>query len=131
MTNTPKELKYTKSHEWLRLENDGSATIGITQHAQELMGDLVYVELPQTGAKLTAGKECSVVESVKAASDVYAPVSGEVVAVNNAVSDAPETVNKDPYGSGWMFRIKPSNQAEVAALLDAAAYEAQVAAEKH
>jgi glycine cleavage system H protein len=129
--STPKELKYTKSHEWLRLEQDGSATVGITEHAQELMGDLVYVELPQQGAKVSAGKECSVVESVKAASDVYAPVSGEVVAINPAVTDAPETVNKDPYGAGWMFRIKPSNQAELAALLDAAAYEAQVAAEKH
>jgi glycine cleavage system H protein len=131
MSNTPKELKYTKSHEWLRAESDGTVTVGITQHAQELMGDLVYVELPAQGTKVTAGKECSVVESVKAASDVYAPVSGEIVAVNTAVSDAPETVNKDPYGAGWMFRIKPSNQAEVAALLDAAAYEAQVASEKH
>lgn len=131
MSNTPKELKYTKSHEWARAESDGTLTVGITQHAQELMGDLVYVELPAQGAKVTAGKECSVVESVKAASDVYAPVSGEVVAVNTAVSDAPETVNKDPYGAGWMFRLKPSNQADVAALLDAAAYEAQVAAEKH
>lgn len=131
MSNTPKELKYTKSHEWLRTESDGSVTVGITQHAQDLMGDLVYVELPAQGAKVTAGKECSVVESVKAASDVYAPVSGEVIAVNTAVSDAPETVNKDPYGTGWMFRVKPSNQAELAALLDAAAYEAQVAAEKH
>jgi glycine cleavage system H protein len=129
--STPKQLKYTKSHEWLRLEQDGSATIGITEHAQELMGDLVYVELPQQGAKVSAGKECSVVESVKAASDVYAPVSGEVVAINTAITDAPETVNKDPYGAGWMFRIKPSNQAELAALLDAAAYEAQVASEKH
>ena len=131
MSNTPKELKYTKSHEWVRTETDGTLSVGITQHAQELMGDLVYIELPQQGATVTAGKECSVVESVKAASDVYAPVSGEVVAINPAVTDAPETVNKDPYGAGWMFRIKPSNQAELAALLDAAAYEAQVAAEKH
>ena len=131
MSNTPKDLKYTKSHEWLRLEKDGSATVGITHHAQDLMGDLVYVELPESGATLNAGKECSVVESVKAASDVYAPVSGEVIAINSKVSDAPETVNKDPYGEGWMFRIKPSNPAELNALMDAGAYEAAVAAEKH
>ena len=131
MSKTPKELKYTKSHEWVRLEKDGAVTVGITDHAQEAMGDLVYVELPQKGAKLAVGKECSVVESVKAASDVYAPVSGEVVAVNDAVADAPETVNKDPYGAGWILRIKPANQGELNALLDAAAYEALVASEKH
>ncbi len=131
MSNTPKELKYTKSHEWVRTEKDGTVTVGITQHAQELMGDLVYVELPQAGVKVTAGKECGVVESVKAASDVYAPVSGEIVEANNALGDAPETVNKDPYSAGWMFRIKPANATDVAALLDATAYEAQVAAEKH
>jgi glycine cleavage system H protein len=131
MANTPKELKYTKSHEWLRLEKDGSVTVGITHHAQELMGDLVYVELPEPGTKVAAGKECSVVESVKAASDVYAPISGEVVEANKAVVDAPETVNKDPYGAGWMFRIKPSNSADVNALLDAGTYDAAVAAEKH
>lgn len=131
MSNTPKELKYTKSHEWLRLEKDGSATVGITHHAQDLMGDLVYIELPPPGATLTAGKECSVVESVKAASDVYAPVSGEVIAVNAKVSDAPEIVNKDPYGEGWMFRITPSNPAELNGLMDAGAYEAAAAAEKH
>ncbi len=129
--STPKELKYTKSHEWVRSENDGTVTVGITHHAQELMGDLVYVELPQSGTQVKAGKECSVVESVKAASDVYAPVSGEVVEANNALSDKPETVNKDPYGAGWMFRIKPANATELTALLDAAAYDAQVAAEKH
>lgn len=131
MSQTPKELKYTKSHEWLRRENDGTYTVGITDHAQDLMGDMVYVELPQVGKKLTAGKETAVVESVKAASDVYAPVSGEVVAVNAALSDAPETVNKDPYGAGWMFRIKVASAADVNGLLDAKAYEALVAAEKH
>jgi glycine cleavage system H protein len=131
MSDTPKELKYTKSHEWLRVEKDGSVTVGITQHAQELMGDLVYVELPQKGAKVAAGKECGVVESVKAASDVYAPISGEIVDANNALGDAPETVNKDPYNAGWMFRIQPANQGELAALLDAAGYEALLAAEKH
>jgi glycine cleavage system H protein len=131
MSNTPKELKYAKSHEWVRSEADGTVTVGITQHAQELLGDLVYVELPAQGTSVSAGKECSVVESVKAASDVYAPVSGEIVAVNSAVTDTPETINKEPYGSGWMFRIKPSNKAELGNLLDAAAYEAQVASEKH
>lgn len=131
MSTTPKDLKYTKSHEWARAEKDGTVTVGITQHAQELMGDLVYVELPKVGTKVSAGKESGVVESVKAASDIYAPISGEIVAANDALSDTPETVNKDPYGAGWMFRIKPSSQAELAALLDAAAYEAQVAAEKH
>ena len=131
MSKTPKELKYTKSHEWVRPEKDGTVTVGITDHAQELMGDLVYVELPPQGAKIATGKECAVVESVKAASDVYAPVSGEVVAVNSALADAPETANKDPYGAGWMFRLKPANPGELNSLLDAAAYEALVASEKH
>jgi glycine cleavage system H protein len=131
MSNTPKELKYAKSHEWVRTVADGTVTVGITQYAQELLGDLVYVELPAQGASVSAGKECSVVESVKAASDVYAPVSGEIVAINSAVTDTPETINKDPYGKGWMLRIKPSSNAEIGSLLDAAGYEAQVAAEKH
>lgn len=131
MSNTPGNLKYTKSHEWVRRESDGTLTVGITDHAQDLMGDLVYVELPEAGRKLTAGKEVAVVESVKAASDVYAPVSGEITASNAALADTPETINKDPYGEGWMFKIRPSNPADVNALLDAAAYDAQVAAEKH
>ena len=131
MSNTPNTLKYTKSHEWVRREADGTLTVGITDHAQELLGDLVYVELPQAGAKLAAGKECAVVESVKAASDVYTPVSGEVIESNSTLGDTPETINKDPYGTGWMFKIRPSSPAEVEALLDAAAYSAQVASEKH
>ena len=131
MSNIPKELKYTKSHEWLKWESDGSVRVGITHHAQDLMGDMVYVELPQAGAKVTAGKECGVVESVKAASDVYAPISGEIVESNAALADAPETVNKDCYGAGWMFRLKPTNKAELDGLLDAKAYEALLAAEKH
>ncbi|MDO8704624.1 MAG: glycine cleavage system protein GcvH [Sulfuricaulis sp.] len=131
MSNIPKDLKYTKSHEWLKLNADGSVTVGITHHAQDLMGDMVYVELPQAGAKVTTGKECGVVESVKAASDVYAPVSGEIVEANAALADSPETVNKDSYGAGWMFRLKPANQAELNGLLDAKAYEALVASEKH
>lgn len=128
---TPKELKYTKSHEWVKIESDGTLTVGITDHAQELMGDMVYVELPEIGRKLDAGKECAVVESVKAASDVYAPVAGAVSAVNGAVADAPETVNKDPYGAGWMFKLKPASKADADKLLDATAYEALVASEKH
>lgn len=131
MSNTPANLKYTKSHEWVRRESDGTLTVGITHHAQDLMGDLVFVELPEAGRKLTAGKECAVVESVKAASDVYAPVEGEIVAANATLADAPETINKDPYGEGWMFKIRPSNPKALDSLLDASAYEAQVAAEKH
>jgi glycine cleavage system H protein len=131
MSNIPKDLKYTKSHEWVKPNADGSVTVGITHHAQDLMGDMVFVDLPQAGTQVTSGKECGVVESVKAASDVYAPVSGEIVEANAALSDSPETVNKDPYGSGWMFRLKPANKTEVDALLDAKAYEALVASEKH
>lgn len=131
MSKTPSSLKYTKSHEWVRREADGTVTVGITDHAQDLMGDMVYVELPQVGRKVAAGKECAVVESVKAASDVYAPVEGEVTAVNEALSGSPETINKDPYGSGWMFRLRPANASAVDALLDAAAYDALVASEKH
>lgn len=131
MAKTPKELKYTKSHEWARVEKDGSVTVGITDHAQSLLGDMVFVELPKVGANVTAGKECAVVESVKAASDVYAPIGGTVLAVNEAVTGSPEIVNKDAYGEGWMFRIKPSSAGDMNALLDSAAYSAQVAAESH
>ena len=131
MSNIPKDLKYTKSHEWVKPNVDGSVTVGITHHAQDLMGDMVFVDLPTAGTQVTSGKECGVVESVKAASDVYAPVNGEIVEANAALADSPETVNKDPYGSGWMFRLKPANKAEVDALLDAKAYEALVASEKH
>lgn len=131
MSETPAGLRYAKSHEWVRRESDGTLTVGISDHAQNLMGDLVYVELPEVGRSLEAGKECAVVESVKAASDVYAPVSGEITEVNGALADKPEIVNQDPYGEGWMFKLKPANPAEVEGLLDAAAYAAQVAAEEH
>lgn len=131
MSNVPANLKYAKSHEWARLEGDGSVTVGITDHAQDLLGDMVYVELPDVGRQLTAGRECAVVESVKAASDVYAPVSGEVIAVNDAVTAGPDLVNKDPYGEGWLFRLKPVNVAELDKLLDAAGYERVVADEGH
>ncbi|MHB8534440.1 MAG: glycine cleavage system protein GcvH [Sulfuricaulis sp.] len=131
MSNIPKDLKYSKSHEWLKPNADGSITVGITHHAQDLMGDMVYVDLPPAGTQVTAGKECGVVESVKAASDIYAPVSGAIVESNTALADAPETVNKDCYGAGWMFRLKPASKSELDGLLDAKAYEALVAAEKH
>ena len=121
--NVPTNLKYAKSHEWVRSEADGTVTIGITEHAQELLGDLVFVDLPELGAELTAGQEAAVVESVKAASDVYAPLSGVVLEVNTAVTDAPESVNQDAYAA-WLFKLKPTNPAEFDALLDAAGYTA-------
>lgn len=127
----PQQLRYTKSHEWARAESDGTITVGITDHAQDLLGDMVYVELPEVGRKLTAGKECAVVESVKAASDVYAPIGGEVVAVNSALESGPDNVNKGPYTDGWLFRVKPSDQGEWSKLLDAAGYERVVADESH
>lgn len=123
MSNIPAELKYTKSHEWVRDNGDGTVTVGITDHAQELLGDLVFVETPEVGARLDAEQACAVVESVKAASDVYAPIAGEVVAVNGVLADSPETINQDPYGEGWMFKLKPSDAGALSALLDAAAYQ--------
>lgn len=131
MSKTPANLKYTKSHEWVKTLPDGSVQIGITDHAQELLGDLVFIELPAVGKDCVAGKECAVVESVKAASDVYAPISGKVLEVNSKIGDAPETLNKDAYGDGWMFRLQPANKADIDKLLDAKAYEAMVAAESH
>jgi glycine cleavage system H protein len=131
MSQTPEDLKYAKTHEWARLEGDGTVTVGISDHAQELLGDLVFVELPETGTSVTAGKECAVVESVKAASDVYAPVSGEIVDTNAELADSPEIVNSDPYGKGWLFRVKPTGTGELDALLDAKAYEQAAAEEDH
>jgi glycine cleavage system H protein len=128
--SNPSNLKYTASHEWAKAEADGTVTIGITHHAQELLGDMVFVENPAVGRKLKAGEECAVVESVKAASDVYAPVAGEVVAVNSELDNAPEKINADPYGA-WMFRLKPDNAADVNGLLDAGAYQAAVDSEAH
>jgi glycine cleavage system H protein len=125
MTTT---LKYTASHEWVKLEADGTISVGITQHAQELLGDMVFVENPVVGRALKAGEECAVVESVKAASDVYAPVAGTVTAANTDVESAPEKINEDPYGS-WMFRMKPDNVADLDGLMDAKAYQAQVESE--
>ena len=124
--NIPSNLKYTKSHEWVRVEGDGTITVGITDHAQELLGDLVFVELPEVGKEFDAEQEAAVVESVKAASDVYAPISGTVTAVNTSVSDSPEAVNQDAYAA-WLFKMKPANIADVEALLDATAYAAAAA----
>ena len=121
--NVPANLKYTKSHEWVRAEADGTITVGITEHAQELLGDLVFIELPAVGKEFSAEQEAVVVESVKAAADVYAPVNGVITEVNPAVVDAPESINQDAYAS-WLFKMKPANAADVDALLDAAAYTA-------
>lgn len=119
--NVPAELKYTASHEWVRVEADGTIAVGITEFAQDALGDIVFVDLPKVGQALTAGKDCAVIESVKAAGDIYAPVTGEVVAVNDAVVDAPESVNADAF-SAWLFKMKPANAADLDALMDAAAY---------
>jgi len=122
MSNIPTELKYASSHEWVRDEGDGTFTVGITEHAQELLGDMVFVELPEVGDEVDAGEDCAVAESVKAASDIYAPISGEVIAINEELEDAPETVNNDAYGDGWLFRLKASDVSELDNLLDAEGY---------
>ena len=122
MSNVPDELGYTKTHEWVREEPDGTVTVGITDHAQELLGDLVYVELPEPGRILAGEEEAAVVESVKAAADVYSPAGGEVVGVNEALAEAPELVNSDPYGEGWIMRIRPGEGDGPRELMDAAAY---------
>ena len=121
--DVPNELSYTESHEWVRVDEDGIATIGITDHAQEMLGDLVFVELPEVGAELGVGAECAVVESVKAASDVYSPVSGEVVEVNEVLADAPETINEHPYEDGWIYKLQLSDAAELEGLMDDKAYK--------
>ena len=131
MSNVPTELRYTKSHEWVRTEADGSITVGITDHAQELLGDMVFIELPEAEVNYTAGDECAVVESVKAASDVYSPITGEVIAVNEDLADAPETVNQDPFDTGWMFKMQPEDDGEVDELMDAEAYAEMLADEEH
>jgi glycine cleavage system H protein len=124
MSCIPSNLKYLDSHEWARVESDGTVTIGISDHAQGALGDLVFVEVPEVGRALTKGGAAAVVESVKAASDVYSPVSGEVIANNSeALSATPELVNSDPYGQGWLFKVKPSNSGDLASLLDAKSYE--------
>lgn len=129
--DVPSDLKYTKSHEWVRAEDDGIATIGITDHAQELLGDLVFVELPEVGSELGAGGECAVVESVKAASDVYSPLSGEVIEVNEALADAPETINQEAYEGGWIYRLRLSDTNELDGLMDADSYAEHAESEEH
>ena len=126
----PTDLKYTPSHEWVRVEADGTLTVGITHHAQDLLGDMVFIEAPVAGRTLTKGEECAVVESVKAASDVYAPVAGEVTAANSAVESSPEAINQDAYAA-WMFKMKPASAGDVNSLLDAAAYQKLVESEAH
>lgn len=125
MSNLPNDLKYTKSHEWIQTNEDGTITVGITDHAQELLGDLVYVEVPEVELVVAAEQACVVVESVKAASDVYAPVAGSVTAVNEALEDAPELVNSDPYGEGWIYKLKVDDLADLDGLLDAESYLAE------
>ena len=122
MSNIPAELKYASSHDWVRNEGDGTYTVGISDHAQGLLGDMVFIDLPDVGDEITAGEDCAVGESVKAASDIYAPISGEVVAINEELEDSPELVNSDAFGEGWLFRVKASDESELAALLDAAGY---------
>ncbi|MCL1049053.1 glycine cleavage system protein GcvH [Shewanella abyssi] len=126
MSNIPAELKYASSHEWIRKEEDGSYTVGISEHAQELLGDMVFIELPDVGDELNAGEDCAVAESVKAASDIYSPLTGEVLAVNEALEDSPELVNSDAFGDGWFFRVMPTDLSEIENLLDAEGYQAVI-----
>lgn len=131
MSDIPPELRYTKSHEWVEDEGDGTVKVGITDHAQDLLGDMVFIELPDIGRNVSSGEECAVVESVKAASDVYSPVNGEVVEVNETLTDSPDLVNKDPYGEGWLMRVQLTDSNEINGLLDAEAYNETVAEGDH
>ncbi len=126
MSEIPSELRFADSHEWVEMLEDGLVRVGISDHAQEQLGDLVFVELPEEDAEITKGEACAVVESVKAASDVYAPVTGEIVGINEALADSPETINNDPYGDGWLFTVKPSDEGELDELMDAEAYAEHV-----
>jgi glycine cleavage system H protein len=131
MSQLPSELRYTASHEWIRRNDDGSLTVGITDHAQEQLGDLVFVELPEVGTHYAAGAECCIVESVKAASDIYCPAAGTVSAANTALQESPEQINSDPYGEGWILQLAPDDAQAFDGLLDAAGYQAAVDAESH
>lgn len=131
MSNIPEDLKYTKTHEWVKQDADGSLIVGISDHAQGLLGDMVFVELPEVGTSYNTGDDCAVVESVKAASDVYCPVSGEVVAVNETVVDSPEVVNQDPYGDGWLFKVQPVDDGEIEDLLNAESYQEVTEEDEH
>ncbi|MFT4270231.1 MAG: glycine cleavage system protein GcvH [Pantoea sp.] len=123
MSNVPNELKYKESHEWVRQEADGTYTVGITEHAQELLGDMVFVDLPEVGRVVEIGEDCAVAESVKAASDIYAPISGEILAVNEELESSPELINSDPYTDGWLFKIKASDESELESLMNAEGYK--------
>lgn len=131
MSNIPVELKYARTHEWARTNDDGSVTVGISDSAQDQLGDMVFIEVPEVGQSVAAGEGCAVVESVKAASDVYAPVSGEILEVNEALADSPETVNQDAYGEGWLFRMQPGDAGDMDALMDSDAYADFLASEDH
>ena len=131
MSNVPTELRYTKSHEWVRKNDDGTLTIGISDHAQELLGDLVYVDTPDIGSSFNQSEDCAVVESVKAASDIYSPVAGEVSGVNDTLADTPEIINSDPYGDGWIFSLKPEDASAFDGLMSADDYTAHIAEEDH
>ncbi len=126
MSDFPTELKYAETHEWVRLEDDGTVVVGITDHAQDALGDIVYVELPEVGANADSGGEVAVVESVKAASDIYSPVSGEIVEINSGLEDEPETVNQSPYGDGWLFRVKLADPEDIESLMDADGYKSMI-----
>ena len=126
MSEIPSDLRYTKSHEWVRLEEDGTVTVGVSDHAQEALGDLVFVELPEVGANMSADEACCVVESVKAASDVYMPITGEVVDTNQLLVDEPEIINSSPYDDGWIFKIQPDDADDVEQLMDASTYESEI-----
>ena len=126
MSEVPAELKYASSHEWTRLESDGSVVVGITDHAQDALGDVVYIELPEVGAHIDAGSEVAVIESVQAASDIYSPVTGDVTEINPGLEDEPESVNSSPYGDGWLFRVMPTDVSSMGDLMDAEAYAASV-----
>jgi len=126
MSEIPTELRYTKSHEWVRLEDDGTVTVGLTDHAQEALGDLVFVESPEIGTEYAAEEACCVVESVKAASDIYMPVNGEIIDANTALADEPEIINSSPYDDGWLFKVKPSDEDDIGQLMDSSTYEAEL-----
>ena len=126
MSNIPTELRYASTHEWIRPEGEGVFTVGITEHAQELLGDMVFLDLPDEGDAISTGDDCAVAESVKAASDIYAPITGEIIAINEALEDTPELVNSDPYGDGWLFKVKAEDANEFEGLLDAEAYATSI-----
>jgi len=126
MSEVPTDLRYTSSHEWVRLEEDGTITVGITDHAQDALGDLVFIELPEVGSDLAQGEACCVIESVKAASDIYMPITGEVLDTNQVLVDEPEIVNSSPYDDGWIFKIKPNDEDDIEQLMDASSYESEL-----